>query len=169
MLHKQAKSRKEQIALTAIDIISEGGTQNLSMLKIAKRIGVTDAALYKHFKSKKIQNAQLNLDIGSDLFLQFKDREEYFPSYIIGLKPDAFIIIKTPTVLGKEYRLSEGRQIILRYKQLGELFRFNASVIESLDKPFKISALNEAISEVIRHKNSSVTEISVDEGKVNLL
>ncbi|MCK5456825.1 MAG: TetR/AcrR family transcriptional regulator [Melioribacteraceae bacterium] len=52
MLQKQAKSRKEQIALTAIDIISEGGTQNLSMLKIAKRIGVTDAALYKHFKSK---------------------------------------------------------------------------------------------------------------------
>jgi len=52
MLQKQAKSRKEQIALTAIDIISEGGTQNLSMLKIAERIGVTDAALYKHFKSK---------------------------------------------------------------------------------------------------------------------
>ena len=52
MLSKQAKSRKEQIALTAIDIISEGGTQNLSMLKIAERIGVTDAALYKHFKSK---------------------------------------------------------------------------------------------------------------------
>lgn len=53
MLQKLAKSRKEQIALTAIDIISEGGTQNLSMLKIANRIGVTDAALYKHFKSKK--------------------------------------------------------------------------------------------------------------------
>ena len=52
MLQKQAKSRKEQIALTAIDIISEGGTQNLSMYKIAERIGVTDAALYKHFKSK---------------------------------------------------------------------------------------------------------------------
>lgn len=52
MLSTQAKSRKEQIALTAIDIISEGGTQNLSMIKIAERIGVTDAALYKHFKSK---------------------------------------------------------------------------------------------------------------------
>jgi AcrR family transcriptional regulator len=52
MLQKLAKSRKEQIALTAIDIISEGGTQNLSMIKIAERIGVTDAALYKHFKSK---------------------------------------------------------------------------------------------------------------------
>ncbi len=52
MLNKQAKTRKEQIALTAIDIISEGGTQNLSMLKIAERIGVTDAALYKHFISK---------------------------------------------------------------------------------------------------------------------
>ena len=52
MLSEQAKTRKDQIALTAIDIISEGGTQNLSMVKIAERIGVTDAALYKHFKSK---------------------------------------------------------------------------------------------------------------------
>lgn len=93
-------------------------------------------------KSKKIQNTQLNLGIGSDLFLQFKNREEYFPSYIIGLKPDAFIIIKTPTVLGKEYRLSKGRQIILKYKHLGELFRFNTSVIESFDKPFKITFIS---------------------------
>ena len=52
MLNKQGKSRKEEIVLTAIDIISEGGIQNLSMAKIADRIGFTDAAMYKHFKSK---------------------------------------------------------------------------------------------------------------------
>ncbi len=52
MLSKYAKSRKEEIALAAIDIISENGAKNLTMVKIAERIGVTDAALYKHFKSK---------------------------------------------------------------------------------------------------------------------
>ena len=90
-------------------------------------------------KIKKIQSVHLKLDIGSDLFLQFKDREEYLPSYLIGLKPDAYIIIKTPAVLGKEYGVTKERQIILKYKHLGEVFRFNASVIESLDKPFKIT------------------------------
>jgi len=90
-------------------------------------------------KIKKIQSVHLKLDIGSDLFLQFKDREEYFPSYLIGLKPDAYIIIKTPAVLGKEYGVTKERQIVLKYKYLGELFRFNASIIESLNKPFKIT------------------------------
>jgi len=88
---------------------------------------------------KKSQNIHLKLDIGSDLFLQFKDREEYFPSYLIGWKPDAYIIIKTPAVLGIECGLTKGRQIILKYTFLGEIFRFNASVIESLDKPSKIT------------------------------
>ena len=90
-------------------------------------------------KIKKIQSVHLKLDIGSDLFLQFKDREEYLPSYLIGLKPDAYIIIKTPAVLGKEYGVTKESQLVLKYKYLGKLFRFNASVIESLDKPFKIT------------------------------
>lgn len=35
-----------------MEIISEEGLPSLVMVKIAKRIGVTDAALYKHFASK---------------------------------------------------------------------------------------------------------------------
>ena len=53
MLLKNSKSRKQQIARAAMEIIAEEGMHNLVMVKIAKRVGVTDAALYKHFKSKK--------------------------------------------------------------------------------------------------------------------
>lgn len=52
MLHESILSRKQQIARAAMEIISEEGMHNLVMVKIAKRVGVTDAALYKHFKSK---------------------------------------------------------------------------------------------------------------------
>jgi AcrR family transcriptional regulator len=45
-------SRKQQIARAAMEIISEEGLHNLVMVKIAKRVGVTDAAIYKHFRSK---------------------------------------------------------------------------------------------------------------------
>jgi AcrR family transcriptional regulator len=45
-------TRKQQIALTAMQIISEEGLNNFAMIKIANRIGVTDSALYKHFKTK---------------------------------------------------------------------------------------------------------------------
>jgi AcrR family transcriptional regulator len=46
-------TRREVITLTAIDIISELGIHELSVREIAKRQGITDAALYKHFKSKQ--------------------------------------------------------------------------------------------------------------------
>lgn len=45
-------SRKQQIARTAMQIISEDGLHKLVLVELAKRMGVTDAALYKHFRSK---------------------------------------------------------------------------------------------------------------------
>lgn len=52
MVRIASETRKAQIINAAMDLISEGSTQNLAMVKIAARIGVTDAALYKHFKTK---------------------------------------------------------------------------------------------------------------------
>lgn len=36
-----------------MEIVAEEGVQNLTMARLAKRIGITDGALYKHFDSKK--------------------------------------------------------------------------------------------------------------------
>jgi len=47
------KSRKEQIINSALEIISEEGVKNLTMKRIANRIGISDAALYRHFKNKQ--------------------------------------------------------------------------------------------------------------------
>lgn len=44
MRKKTFDSRKEQIIFTALDIISEEGAKNLTMKKIADRIGISDAA-----------------------------------------------------------------------------------------------------------------------------
>lgn len=45
-------NRKQQIITAAMEIISESGAQNLTMLAIAERLGISDAALYRHFRSK---------------------------------------------------------------------------------------------------------------------
>ena len=61
-------SRKEKIILTTIDIIDDIGINNLSTRELAKRQGITDASLYKHFKSKdEILNGVL------DYFSKFDD------------------------------------------------------------------------------------------------
>ncbi len=49
---RKRDSRKEQIIAAALKIISEEGVANLTMMKIAQKIGISDAALYRHFENK---------------------------------------------------------------------------------------------------------------------
>jgi len=44
--------RKEGLVLTAISIIDEIGINNLSTREIAKREGISEGAMFKHFKTK---------------------------------------------------------------------------------------------------------------------
>lgn len=46
-------TRKESITLSAIEIINEVGIQGLSIRELAKRQGITEAAIYRHFASKQ--------------------------------------------------------------------------------------------------------------------
>jgi AcrR family transcriptional regulator len=52
-MKKQAIARKESIILSAIEIIDELGLQGLSVRELAKKEGITDGALYRHFDSKE--------------------------------------------------------------------------------------------------------------------
>lgn len=45
-------SRQKEIITAAMDIISERGMEGLTMKNIASRVGFSDAAVYRHFKSK---------------------------------------------------------------------------------------------------------------------
>lgn len=44
--------RKDQIVHVALQLVSEFGMKKLTMKNIAEKVGFTDAALYRHFKSK---------------------------------------------------------------------------------------------------------------------
>lgn len=50
---KQYISRKQSIVISALEIINELGIEGLSIRELAKRQGVVEGALYKHFKSKE--------------------------------------------------------------------------------------------------------------------
>ncbi len=107
--------RKERIILTAIEIMDELGFQGLSTKEICKRQGVSEGALYKHFKSKndvilgvlefysKFDNdiketvALKNLS-GKESILYFIERfAEYYESY-----PAITAIINSQEVLKQE-------------------------------------------------------------------
>lgn len=44
--------RKETLIITAISIINENGFQGLSTREVAKREGISESTIFKHFKSK---------------------------------------------------------------------------------------------------------------------
>ena len=44
--------RKEMVVYTAIDVIDEYGIQGVSTKEIAKRQGIAESTIYKHFKTK---------------------------------------------------------------------------------------------------------------------
>lgn len=46
-------SRKHRIVVSALEIINEMGIDGLSLRELAKRQGITEGALYKHFDSKE--------------------------------------------------------------------------------------------------------------------
>jgi hypothetical protein len=93
-------------------------------------------------KLKKNQSTHLNIELSSDLFLSIKGVKGIFPSYLIGVKPDAFIIIKTPTIISSEDLLLEGTSLVVRYTHLGDVYRFNTSILGENEDPFKVTFLS---------------------------
>ena len=47
------KTRQKQIIEFSLDLIKEGGIQNLTMKNIAKKVGISEQAIYRHFRSKQ--------------------------------------------------------------------------------------------------------------------
>ena len=93
-------------------------------------------------KLKKNQITHLRIELGNDVFLSIKGIKGIFPSYLIGMKPDVFIIIKTPTVIGIENLFSEGTSLAVHYTHLGDVYRFNASIQGENKEPFKVTYLS---------------------------
>ncbi|MDH5716248.1 MAG: TetR/AcrR family transcriptional regulator [Spirochaetia bacterium] len=91
-------NRKEEIIHAALNITAEKGTPNLTIAEIASKIGISDAAIYKHFKSKNdILMALIDL-IGDGLTGILSDNTEKKPEerLVNILKKQLQLIEKNP-------------------------------------------------------------------------
>lgn len=93
-------------------------------------------------KLKNNQSSHLNIELTSDLFLQLRGIKGFFPSYLIGMKLNTFLIIKAPTIISKEALLQPGTSLNVRYSYLGDIFKFKSVVLGSNEKPFKVTYLS---------------------------
>lgn len=51
-MENSAISKRDKLVLTAVEIIDEMGIQGLSTREVARRLGMSNAAIFNHFKSK---------------------------------------------------------------------------------------------------------------------
>ncbi|OHD15154.1 MAG: hypothetical protein A2086_04910 [Spirochaetes bacterium GWD1_27_9] len=79
--------RQIEIINATLEIISENGIQELTVKKIADKIGITDAAIFKHFKSKN--------DIFAGIIEVFKEDSTKMLEEIISTSHTSFEKIKT--------------------------------------------------------------------------
>jgi TetR/AcrR family transcriptional regulator, fatty acid metabolism regulator protein len=79
-------ARQKEIVQVAVKLIAQGGIQNLTMSHLAKQVGVTEPAIYRHFKSK--------LDILLAMLGQFKQHSESQLKQACSLNTSGLILLE---------------------------------------------------------------------------
>jgi len=70
---KSTEIRKKQIKKAVLEIISNEGIHSLSTRNLAKKVGFSEAAVFRHFKTKRDILLSIMNDVKSDLMLKLKD------------------------------------------------------------------------------------------------
>lgn len=107
--------RKEQLIITAIDIIDELGIQKLTTREIAKRQNVSEATLFRHFKNKN----QLLIAV-LDYFIQFDG------DILQSIKMKQLNVVDTLSFLAKSYaEYYENYPAITSILQIFDVLRYD--------------------------------------------
>jgi AcrR family transcriptional regulator len=67
-MHREPTNRKDEILMAALHIIAREGSQKLTMLNIGHVLGISDAALYRHFRNKHELLVAMVDYVGRNLF-----------------------------------------------------------------------------------------------------
>jgi AcrR family transcriptional regulator len=73
-MNKELSDRQKEIIEVSLDLISEGGIQGLTIKNLAKRIGFSESAIYRHYENK-IEILAAILDFFKENSEQFYKRE----------------------------------------------------------------------------------------------
>lgn len=125
-MRKDILHRKDRLIITTIEIIDELGIQGLSTREIAKRQGVSEATLFRHYKSKN----ELILAV-LEYFSQF-DEDIFMSTKLKELSPkDAITYLINSTV---EYY--ENYPAITSIPQMADVLRYEPDLFDKVKSIF---------------------------------
>lgn len=72
MKRESSEIRQAQIKKAVLDIIYEEGLHSISSRNVAKRVGITDGAIFRHFKSKREIIKSIMTDVQTELMADLR-------------------------------------------------------------------------------------------------
>jgi len=135
--------RRESIIISTIEVLNEVGLQNLSTKLIAKREGVSEGTLFRHFKNK------------SEIMIGVIDHFSQFDNAII------------ETSMRRELSPSETiRHFVCSYAEYYENYPAITSLIQAYDSLMRDPKLSEKVKLIINKRSNFIIE-TVKEGQKN--
>lgn len=93
---------------------------------------------------------RISLDIGTKIHLEIEGVVIPLESYMVGMEPDNYIILKTPRPYPTiKQKLYQGNQCIVKYIFQGTVFAFQTKIIDSISQPFRLLFLE--YPKIIQH------------------
>lgn len=135
MARKDTDIRQKEIIEATLELLAENGTQNLTTARIADRVGISEAALYRHFDGK--------FDIiGSTIkFVGTRMKRE---------------ISSTPE---KESAMEELKRVFLRHLEYIEEHPGNARLLFSDEIHFDDQKLRDLLRDVVEGRKKYIQKI----------
>jgi AcrR family transcriptional regulator len=130
-VRKDTLIRQKEIILAARKLIVTHGSEHVTVRKIAHEIGVTEAAIYKHFKSKRDVLALLIDDIQITLLA---DIDNNYDGHFASLDVLDHIVARHVSAI--EQRRGVGFQVIAEIISLGDK-KLNTKINEAITQYIK--------------------------------
>lgn len=157
MLRESTDIRQEQIKKAVLDIIADEGLHNFSTRNLAKRIGFTEGAIFRHFPTKRDIIKGIMDDVANDLIGSLRN---------IALKPEKAEDKLFNYLCRNVKYLKENRGItILLFSEAAHLgdkeLKEKLNQILSEQKQFIIKIVKDGISEGVWDKSVNAEDVAI--------
>jgi AcrR family transcriptional regulator len=128
LIRKDSRIRQKEISLAARKLIVKYGSEHVTVSRMAKEIGVTESAIYRHFKSKRDILSFLADDIETNLN---EDIEEHYSGKLDSLETLRTIVAEHISSI--EQRKGVTFQVIAEIISLGDK-KLNKRIYEAINR-----------------------------------
>ncbi len=119
--------RQKQIIVVSLDLISESGIQGLTIKNLAKKIGFSESAIYRHYENK--------IQILTGILNYFKENTERLFSDELNSESD--VVTKINNLFSNQFRIFTASPSLVAVIFSEELFRNEPILVEKVSEIMK--------------------------------